>query len=160
MSDGSLLGFPRHIIFKEYQVMRSSIAMFSPDSGGGSSPSLIKPSPTAIGVPKAPTTVQVSAKDGVVPEPPPAKIVSFDQKSTRKHEDKWCRTPNVTGTGAIHVKSFHCKMSDDSLVYLDQQVNEWLDAHPQYEVKLVTSSVGEFQGKMGREVHLVLQVWV
>ena len=77
-----------------------------------------------------------------------------------RHEDNWNRTPNTPGTGAIHVKSFRCKLSDESLDYLDRQVNEWLDAHPQYEVKLVTSSIGDFQTKMGREQQLVIQVWV
>jgi hypothetical protein len=95
------------------------------------------------------------------PEPPKPKIQAFQQSlGSKRHEDTWNRTPNITGTGAIHVKSFHCKMSDDALVFLDQQVNEWLDAHPQYEVKFVTTSSGEFVGKVGKEPHLVMQVWV
>ncbi len=89
------------------------------------------------------------------------KIKAFENKMAgARHEDKWSRTPNVTGHGAIHVKSFHCKLSDDSLGYLDQQVNEWLDAHPQYEVKFVTTSIGEWSGKLGKEPHIVVQVWV
>lgn len=117
---------------------------------------MIRPSAPSI----SPVT-QPKPVAGVAPEPPPPKIVTFEQKlGARKHEDSWARTPNTPGTGAIHVKSFHSKMNDDSLVYMDQQINEWLDAHPQYEVKLVTSSVGELQGKMGKEVHMVVQVWV
>ncbi|MBS0196342.1 MAG: hypothetical protein JSR77_06250 [Planctomycetes bacterium] len=93
-------------------------------------------------------------------EPPPPKIQAFEQKmGVRKHEDTWKRSPNLTGTGAIHMKSFHCKMSDDSLTYLDQQINEWLDAHPQYEVKFVTTAVGEWTGKI-KEPQMVVQVWV
>jgi len=65
----------------------------------------------------------------------------------------------VTGTGAIHVKSFHCKLTDESLHYVDQQINEWLDEHPEYEVKFVSSSVGTFTGK-SKEPNLILQVWV
>jgi len=94
-------------------------------------------------------------------DPPPSKIQTFDQRlgGARKHEESWKRTPNVTGTGAIHVKSFHCKLANESLEFLDQQVNEWLDAHPQYEVKFVTTAVGEWIGKM-KEPNLVVQVWV
>ncbi|MBL4591927.1 MAG: hypothetical protein JKY96_08210 [Phycisphaerales bacterium] len=68
-------------------------------------------------------------------------------------------TPNVTGTGAIHCKSFHCKLTGDSLEFLDQQINEWLDKHPQYEVKMVTTSIGTWTGK-SKEPNLIINVWV
>lgn len=102
------------------------------------------------------------AGTGAPAEPPPPKIQAFEQRlgTTRKHEESWKRSPNVTGTGAIHVKTFHSKLNDDALAYLDQQVNEWLDAHPQYEVKMVSTKVGEWSGKLGREPHLIVQVWV
>ena len=88
------------------------------------------------------------------------KIQTFEQKlRVHKHEDSWNRTPNVTGTGAIHVKSFHCKLTGDSLEFLDQQINEWLDAHPQYEVKTVTTSIGTWTGKL-KEPNLIINVWV
>lgn len=104
-----------------------------------------------------PPRIGISTPSG--PEPA-SKIRAFEQKLSGRHEDKgWNRTPNSPGTGAIHVKSFHCKLNAESLEFLDQQVNEWLDAHPQYEVKMVTSSVGDWTGKT-REPNLVLQVWV
>jgi hypothetical protein len=95
------------------------------------------------------------------PAPPASsKIRAFDQAlGNRRHEDNWNRSPNVTGTGAIHVKSFHCKLTGDSLDFLDEQINEWLDAHPQYEVKFVTTSVGEWSGK-AKEPNLIVNVWV
>jgi len=89
-----------------------------------------------------------------------AKIRTFQQKlGGAKHEDSWNRTPNITGTGAIHVKSFHCKLTGDSLNFIDQQINEWLDAHPQYEVKLVTTAIGTWTGKL-KEPNLIVNVWV
>ncbi len=87
------------------------------------------------------------------------KIRSFTQQLGSAHEDTWSRTPNTTGTGAIHVKSFHCKLTGDSLTYLDEQINEWLDAHPQYEVKMVTTSIGLWTGKL-KEPNLIVNVWV
>ncbi|MFG0307111.1 MAG: hypothetical protein ACF8Q5_12945 [Phycisphaerales bacterium JB040] len=89
------------------------------------------------------------------------KIRNFEQRlsGNRRHEDEWNRSPNSTGTGAIHVKSFHCKLTGDSLEFLDRQVNEWLDAHPQYEVKFVTTSVGTWTGKL-KEPNLIMNVWV
>jgi hypothetical protein len=76
-----------------------------------------------------------------------------------KTEEGWSRAPTVTGAGAVHVKSFHCKLGGDSLEYLDKQINEWLDAHPGYEVKFVSATVGEWQGKL-KEPNLIVQVWV
>lgn len=88
------------------------------------------------------------------------KIRTFEQKlGSSRHEDKWNRTPNITGSGAIHMKSFHCRLTGDSLEFLDQQINEWLDAHPQYEVKMVTTSVGMWSGKL-KEPNLIVNVWV
>ncbi|HMN95548.1 MAG TPA: hypothetical protein PKC43_04920 [Phycisphaerales bacterium] len=106
------------------------------------------------------------AADAAAPQPPqpPAPPTSSPKiiraiGESRRHEESWDRTPNTTGTGAIHVRTFHCKLTDEALIYLDQQINEWLDAHPQYEVKFSTTSVGEFTGKL-KEPHLIVQVWV
>ena len=86
-----------------------------------------------------------------------SKIRAFGERP--RHEESWTRTPNTTGTGAIHVKSFHAKLTDDALRYMDQSINEWLDAHPQYEVKFVNSTVGTLTGKL-KEPHIICQVWV
>lgn len=97
----------------------------------------------------------------VAPQPVAgSRIKAFEQRLAGKHEDKgWNRTPNISGTGAIHVRSFHCKLNTEAMEFLDQQINEWLDAHPQYEVKFVTTGVGEWVGKT-REPNFVVQVWV
>ena len=57
------------------------------------------------------------------------------------------------------MKTFHGKLTDDALAYMDQCINEWLDGHPQYEVKFVTSTVGIVTSKL-QEPHLICQVWV
>lgn len=93
-------------------------------------------------------------------QPGQSKITTFEQKlSSKRHEDKWARSPNANGTGAIHVKSFHCRLTGDSLEFIDRQINEWLDAHPEYEVKMVTSSMGVWSGKL-KEPNLIINVWV
>jgi len=45
------------------------------------------------------------------------------------------------------------------LKYLDEQINEWLDGHPEYEVKTVTTSIGLWTGKL-KEPNLIVNVWV
>ena len=85
------------------------------------------------------------------------KIRTFD---TRKpHEDHWKRTPNVTNAGAIHVKTFVTKLRLDAINHLDDQINEWLDNHPEYEVKFVSQSIGKLVGKSTEDA-LFVSVWV
>jgi hypothetical protein len=68
------------------------------------------------------------------------------------------RLPNATGQGAVRVRSFHGRLSEEGLAFMDDKINEWLDAHPEIEVKLVTTTIGQFEGKI-RESALVLNVW-
>ncbi len=89
-----------------------------------------------------------------------SKIKSFgDSLSSGHHNESWKRPTNKTGNGATHVRSFHCKLTPESLANLDNQVNEWLDTHPDYEVKFVTSQVGEWTSKI-KEPHLIVQLWL
>lgn len=93
------------------------------------------------------------------PEAKP-KITAFEQKGgLGKTEDSWRRKTNKTGSGATHVKTFHAKLTGESLEFLDKQINDWMDAHPDHEVKFSTSTVGEWTGKL-REPNVIIQVWV
>jgi hypothetical protein len=85
------------------------------------------------------------------------QIQTFDNAT--RHEDNWDRTPNVTGAGAIHVKTFVAKLRLDAVEHLDQQINEWLDSHPEYEVKFTSSTIGKLVGK-NTEDALFVNVWV
>jgi len=121
--------------------------LYHPDSGDGSR------APTGTAPPPAP----VLRQDAGSP-----KIKQLEQRlgaGVAKPTDGWARPPSSTGNGACHVKSFHCKLGGDSLEYLDRQINEWMDSHPECEVKLVTTTVGEWQGKL-REPALIVQIWV
>lgn len=98
--------------------------------------------------------------DLIADEEAPAERHEIRHKDTgKRHEDNWDRTPNSTGTGAIHVKTFVCKLRADSIENMDQNINEWLDAHPQYEVKFVTANVGPLVGKT-KEDAMFVNVWV
>jgi hypothetical protein len=89
--------------------------------------------------------------------PPPKKIIAFGADAHRA-QHQWKRQVTKTGTGACRVRSFHGKYSEQGLEYLDNAINEWLDNHPEGEVKFVTSTVMTFEGKV-REPALVLNVW-
>jgi len=87
------------------------------------------------------------------------KIHQFEQTIRKPHTEHWSRTPNANGTGAIHVKTFIAKLRLDAIDNLDDQVNQWLDTHPEYEVKFVTTSTGKLVGKITEEA-IFMNVWV
>ena len=68
------------------------------------------------------------------------------------------RKTHSTGTGACRVRSFHGRLSDEGLAFMDGKINEWLDAHPEIEIKTVTTTVGMYDGKIKEEA-LVVNVW-
>ena len=70
----------------------------------------------------------------------------------------WKRKPHVTGQGICRVKSFHGRLSDQGMDYLDSTINEWLDAHPDVDVKAVTTNTNMFDGKM-KELALIVNIW-
>jgi hypothetical protein len=89
--------------------------------------------------------------------PTPASKIKFGPDlGHKKHE--WKRKTHVTGQGACRVKSFHGKYSEQGVEHLDDMINEWLDDHPEVEVKFVTQTVHVFEGKI-REPALVLNIW-
>jgi hypothetical protein len=85
------------------------------------------------------------------------KIKAFGADAASKTHD-WKRKTNVVGSGSVRMRSFHGRLSDEGLGFMDDKINEWLDSHPEVEVKFVTSTVGTYEGKI-REPALVLNVW-
>lgn len=89
--------------------------------------------------------------------PAVSKIKAFGSAATAKASD-YHRKPNANGTGACRMRSFHGRMSAEGLAFLDEKINEWLEQHPEIEVKFVSSTIGLFEGKV-REQAMVLNVW-
>lgn len=85
------------------------------------------------------------------------KIATFDTR--QGYHSKWKRQPNKTGQGATHMRTFVCKLRLDAMEHLDEQVNEWLDENPGYEVKFVSTGVGPLTGKL-KEDAMFMTVWV
>jgi hypothetical protein len=85
-------------------------------------------------------------------------IRSFGVAESKHRDTNWKRTSHVAQTGAVRMRSFHGRLSEQGLEYMDHSINEWLDGHPEIEVKFVTSTVGMFEGKI-KEPALILNVW-
>ena len=73
-------------------------------------------------------------------------------------QTKWNRQPTAGGTGAVRVKTFHAKLSDQGLDYLDDAINTFVDQHPEVNIKFVTTNVGMFDGKF-KDFALMVNVW-
>jgi hypothetical protein len=86
----------------------------------------------------------------------PSKIKFGADIGIKKHE--WKRQLKQGGTGASRVRTFHGKLSDQGLEYIDEAINVWLDEHPEIDVKFVTSNVGMFDGKF-KDLALIVNVW-
>jgi hypothetical protein len=87
------------------------------------------------------------------------QIRNFEKAKKTEDLSKWNRTPDPDGVGAIRCKSFVSKLRLDAIDHLDEQINAWLDEHPDYTVKHVISSVGILTGK-AKEDALFINVFV
>lgn len=96
------------------------------------------------------------------PEEKP-KIKAFGEDSVFgqmvDHDESKFQRPLVnTGRNAIRCRTFHTKLTDAAISYMDNQINEWIDKNPQIEIKFATSSIGMFEAKR-QEPHLILTVF-
>jgi hypothetical protein len=90
-----------------------------------------------------------------------SKIHAFGVKEGiggKSEEHAYKRSLNVTGRGATRVRTFHTKLSDTAMNYLDGLINDWMDEHSDIEVKFSNTTVGVVEGKRA-EPHLIITVW-
>lgn len=77
---------------------------------------------------------------------------------TALDESSLKRDLQQTGRGATRCRTFHAKLNDGSIAYMNNQINQWVDANPHIEIKFATSSVGVVEGKHA-EPHLILTMF-
>ncbi|MFQ5494869.1 MAG: hypothetical protein ACE5EX_05770 [Phycisphaerae bacterium] len=63
------------------------------------------------------------------------------------NESRFKRALEPQGTGATRCRLFHCKLSEGAVEYVNNQINDWLDANEQITIKFATSTIGMFEGK-------------
>ena len=65
----------------------------------------------------------------------------------------------LTGSAsATRCRTFHTKLNDASFAHLNEQINEWVDAHDEIEIKFATSVIGVVEGKHA-DPHLIVTVF-
>jgi len=114
--------------------------------------------PPASPVPTIAETSSLELVDDAAAEERKSKIHNFSVAAVNHSTHQWKRQPHHTDNGAIRVRTFHGRLSDQGLEYLDNAINDWLDKNPDIELKNVTSTVGLFDGKI-KEPALILNLW-
>lgn len=59
---------------------------------------------------------------------------------------------------ATRCRTFHCKLSEGAIEFLNMQINEWLDKNEDIVVKFARSDIGMFEGKH-KEPNLILTLF-
>ena len=106
--------------------------------------------------PAAPAGQQGGIAQSTISAPSKIKFASGGDKHTYT---KFKRETRCTGNGACRIRTFHGRLSDDGLAFMDDKINEWLDNHPEIEVKFVNSLVGPLEGKVTGEQGLIVVIW-
>ena len=101
-----------------------------------------------------------AAAPGQAPAPgqPASKIRAFTVAGAHVTSHQFKRQPNVTGQGATRVRTFHGRLSDEGMAFMDDKINEWIDMHPEVEIKHVSTTIGVFEGKI-RDQALIVNIW-
>ena len=86
------------------------------------------------------------------------KIKAFGNENAAARAKTWMRQPAAISNGAVRVRTFHAKLSDQGMEFLDDSINHFIDEHPEVHVKFVTTSIGMFDGKF-KDMALIVNVW-
>ena len=73
-------------------------------------------------------------------------------------DSKLTRGLRNTEQGATRCRTFHAKLNEQALAYMNELINEWIDKNPEIEIKFANSTIGIFEGKHA-EQNLLLTVF-
>jgi len=68
------------------------------------------------------------------------------------------RQLDARAISATRCRTFHSKLSEAALSFMNTQINEWIDKSPGITVKFATSTIGTFEGKHA-EPNLILTLF-
>jgi hypothetical protein len=77
---------------------------------------------------------------------------------TADDETKFRRRIDPRSPFGTRCRTFHSKLSDGAVSYMNEQVNEWADSNKDINIKFATSTIGIFEGKHA-DPHLILTVF-
>ena len=62
-------------------------------------------------------------------------------------DSRLTRTLRDTGKGATRCRTFHSKLNENAIAYMNEQINEWVYEYPDVEIKFANTTGGVFEGK-------------
>ena len=71
---------------------------------------------------------------------------------------KYKRSLSLNASGATRCRTFHCKLSEAAVEFMNNQINEWLDHNDKIVIKFSNSTIGAFEGKH-TEPNLIVTVF-
>lgn len=96
----------------------------------------------------------VGSEDSTEPTDGMAKIQRTGEKggigaarSMEADDSKLHRKVRDTGQGATRCRTFHSKLNESALAYMNEHINEWVDKHDDVDIKFASTVVGVFEGK-------------
>ncbi|MCC7293958.1 MAG: hypothetical protein IT449_18005 [Phycisphaerales bacterium] len=78
--------------------------------------------------------------------------------ATARTDRHYHRALDPSAAGATRCRTFHCKLNDSAIEFMNHSLNQWLDEHPDIAIKFATSTLGVFEGK-SKEQNLILTVF-
>ncbi len=71
---------------------------------------------------------------------------------------KFKRPLDTRAIAATRCRSFHSKLTDSALEYMNDQINDWLDNNDAITIKFSNSTIGIFEGKSS-EAHMIVTMF-
>jgi DNA-directed RNA polymerase subunit M/transcription elongation factor TFIIS len=89
---------------------------------------------------------------------PPVTMPPVAARRPAEPEARRGGAQRADGRGATRCRIFHAKLNDGALKFMQEQINDWIDQHPEVEIKHASTQVGVVEGKSA-EPHLIITVF-
>jgi len=73
-------------------------------------------------------------------------------------DSKYTRPLDTRAIAATRCRTFHSKLTDSALEYMNEQINDWLDQNDSITIKFANSTIGLFEGKHS-EPHVIVTLF-
>lgn len=73
-------------------------------------------------------------------------------------ESKYQHPPDPNSPNASRCRTFHSKLNEGAVGFMQEQLNAWADKDPNIRIKFASSTIGVFEGKHA-DPHLILTVF-
>jgi hypothetical protein len=83
---------------------------------------------------------------------------TFAEAAGQQDDSNLKRQTLTEGSGATRCRTFHAKLNDGAVSFLNKSVNDWADQNTHVVIKFATSTIGVWEGKKA-DPHLIVTVF-